>query len=241
MKNPDSSIPKNSKVGVEYERQAEQKTVEGFNWKLPIFGGIGFGVGFALMCGFSSTIFVLAARAFEYDSLDPLNSPDIAAIRGFIAGAIGGAMIGFAFKVKKYVIHFAIAGAIGFTAAYFYLVSFLNDSVFDIGRFVIKTFFGLSTDLFIESFAAKGVGIGSVIGAIGGFALGLASPKGRIVCAFLLAIVGAFWFANAFTFEATIYDGSCSTWNALGGAVGGILFGLALAIFYVIYDKAKSH
>ena len=220
---------------------AETSGREGFNWRLPIFGGIGFGAGFALMCGFSSTIFVLAVRAFKHDSLDPLNSPDIAAIRGFIAGAIGGAMLGFAFKDKKYAIHFAIAGAIGFAAAYFYLVNFLNDSVFDIGRFVIKTFFGLSTDLFIEPFAAQGVGIGSVIGAIGGFVLGLASPKGRIVCAFLLAIVGAFWFANAFTFESTIYNGSCSIWNALGGAVGGILLGFALAIFYVIYDKVKSH
>lgn len=214
---------------------------EGLNWRLPIFGGIGFGVGFALICGFSSIIFALAENSTNHAFSYPLINPVMGVGRGFFIGGIGGATLGLAFKGKKYALHFAIAGAFGFALAYFYLINFLYDTVYDIGRLVIKTVFGLPTDLFIESFAAQGVGIGSVIGAIGGFALGLASPKGRIVCAFLLAIVGAFWFANAFTFESTIYDGSCSTWNALGGAVGGILFGFALAIFYVIYDKVKSH
>ena len=209
----------------------------GFNWKLPLFGAVGFGIGFMLICGISSTILDLAINATNHAFGEPGTGPLGSVFKGMVAGSIGGAMLGLAFKEKKYAGYFALAGALGFGLAFAYLTLFLYDAVYDIGRFVIKFVFLGVQDYEIESAVAQGVGAGTFVGALGGFILGLASPKARWIAAPLLAIVGAFWFSNAFTFGAMIFDASCSPWNGMGGAVGGFLFGLTLAIFYWIYDK----
>jgi hypothetical protein len=190
-----------------------------------------------LICGFGATILAMAQNGIKHAFSEPMLGPEISVFRGLVSGGIGGAMLGLAFREKKYALHFAIAGAIGFGLAFGYLTVFLYDAVFDLGRSVVQMVFLGVRSYEIESAVAQGVGAGTVMGALGGFILGLASPRGRWIAAPVLAVVGAFWFANAFTFEAISFNGSCSAWNGWGGAAGGLLFGLTLAIFYWLYDR----
>lgn len=231
------NIPEPAQPKTHPEKPKEPSPVEGFNWKLPFFGAVGFGIGFMIMCGISSTILDTAINGTNQSLMLPLMGPETSVFKGIVVGGIGGAMLGLAFKDKKYALYFAVAGAVGFALAFAYLTMFLYHAVYDLGRFMIKAVFWGVQDLEIESAVAKGVGLGTVVGALGGFILGLASPKARLVSAILLAIVGAIWFANAFTFGAMIFDASCSPWNGMGGAIGGFLFGLTLAIIYWIYEK----
>ena len=90
----------------------------------------------------------------------------------------------------------------------------------------------------LEAELAEGLGIGVIVGAIGGAVLGLASPKHKAISSVLLCLAGIFSFGNIFAFGSTIFDGNFySSWNALGGALGGATLGIALALTYMIAGR----
>ena len=110
----------------------------------------------------------------------------------------------------------------------------------DLGRAIIRLMGGPVFLSSLETSLARGLGAGAIVGAIGGAVLGLASPKGRIVSSLLLGFTGAIGFANAFAFGFSIFDGNLrSSWNGLGGAMGGAIFGVTLALYYKILDKMQ--
>ncbi len=75
-----------------------------FNWKLPLFGAVGFGVGI-IIGG------IIAYSLFK-------NFIVLNAMPSSIMGAIGGAALGLALKDKKKVLYLACAGAIGFAVSH---------------------------------------------------------------------------------------------------------------------------
>lgn len=212
----------------------------GFNWMLPLFGAVGFGVGFALMGAIMLTIFNLAQNSFAQAFPGSGAGPEVGILRGLIVGAIGGAALGLAFKDIKTCLFFLSTGAIGFAIAFTLVISLDPSVVPELGRAIIRLMGG---PIFLSSFEtplAHGLGAGAIVGAIGGATLGLASPEGRIVSSLLLCFTGAIWFANAFAFGSSIFDGNLySSWNGLGGALGGTIFGLTLALYYKIHDKMQ--
>ncbi len=224
----------------EMPERAAQNKVEDFNWKLPIFGAIGFGISFALMGAIMVTIYNMAQNSYNTAFEIPGAGPGAGIFRGIIVGAIGGGAMGLAFKNKMQTYNFSLAGAIGFAIAFALVISLDPDIVPGLGEVFIRLMGG---PRFLSSFEislAHGLGAGTFVGAIGGLALGLASPKGRIAASLLLCFTGTIWFANAFAFGNVIYDGNFhSAWNGWAGAIGGGIFGLTLAVFYKIY--AKTH
>lgn len=146
--------------------------------------------------------------------------------RGIITGAIGGGVMGFAYKEKKRVFQFAIRGALGFGFAF-------AASVFYI--------FNLSGN-------ADFVVAGAIIGLIAGIALGIGLKTDEVLLSIFLGLAGAIWFAIAFLIGYVLPEDSCAFWNAWAGfagcspwngwagAIGGTLFGTTLAM----YDKWKG-
>jgi hypothetical protein len=238
-----ASQDRQGNMGVEdtgIRSQVTQNKEEGFNWKLPLFGAIGFGISFALMNAIMLTIYNIAknrvADVFPGTGVAPGESIFI----GIIVGAIGGGAMGLAFKDKMLAFHFSLTGAMGFAIAFSVAISLIPSAVSDLGEAIIRLMGGSGYLSSFEFSLARGLGAGAIIGSIGGLGLGLASPKGRIASSLLLCFTGALWFANAFAFGSAIYEGDFhSSWNAWGGAIGGAIFGLTLALFYKIYDKAQ--
>jgi hypothetical protein len=219
--------------------QAAQKEGEGFNWRLPLFGAIGFGVGFALSCAIYSTIYNIAQNAVA-GVFDTGVSPAVGMVRGIIVGGIGGAGLGLAFNDKSRGLYFSLTGAIGFAIAFTFVISFVPNVVPDLGRAIIRFMGGPAYLSSFETALAHGLGTGAIVGAIGGLVLGMASAEGRIICSLLLCFTGAIWFANAFAFGSATFEGDfCSSWNGLGGAIGGAIFGLTLALYYKVHDNMR--
>jgi len=198
-----------------------------FNWSLPILGAIGFGFAFALISAITGTNFEIMKNKIDLMlEYTPSVSPTTGMIRGIITGAIGGGVMGFAYKEKKRVVQFALRGALGFGFAF-------AGSVF------------YSFDLSGNQDVMVG---GAIIGLIAGFAFGIGLETDEVVLSFLLGLVGAIWFAIAFLIEYVLPVGSCafwnawagfagcSSWNGWAGAIGGALLGTILAM----YDKWKG-
>jgi len=222
-------------------RHETENQEEGFNWMLPLFGAIGFGVGFALTCAISATMYNIVQNAWVDVYPGTGVGPDVGVLRGIIVGLIGGAALGLAFDGKMHAVYFSFTGAIGFAIAFALVISLDPMTVPDLGGAIIRFMGGPEFLSSFEIALAHGLGAGAIVGAIGGLVLGLASPKGRIVCSLLLCFTGATWFANAFAVEsAVVEDGLCSSWNVGGGAAGGAIFGLALALYYRIHGRLRS-
>jgi len=210
-----------------------------FNWKLPVSGAIGFGIGFAVMGAIMLTIYNIAQNTFS-DVSGHRVGVEVGALRGIVVGGVGGAGLGLALRDKIRVIYFSLAGALGFGIAFALVISVDSFQISEIGWAIISLMGGPAGYLSLEVGLAKGLGIGTIVGAFGGLALGLASPKYKIISCTLLGFAGVISFANVFAFGSIIFDGNFfSLWNALGGAIGGAAIGVALALHYIISDHIQ--
>ncbi len=208
-----------------------QKNREGFNWLLPLFGAIGFGVGFALIGAIDNTIFEDAKKAFTGTP-----NPRVGMIIGAVVG-LGGIGLGLAFKDKIQAVYFGLAGCAGFAIAFALLLSLNSSVASNLGWAIIRFMGGRDYAVWVS--VANGLGMGAIVGGIGGLVLGLASPKGRIVSALLLCLAGAVSFAIVFAFGNVVFHGDLhSSWNAWGGAIVGAVLGSTLATFYLVRDRA---
>jgi hypothetical protein len=211
-----------------------------FNWKLPMLGAIGFGIGFAIMGAIMLTIYNIAQNAFS-DISGHRVGIEVGALRGIVVGGVGGAGLGLALQDKMRAFYFSLAGAIGFGIAFALVISIDSFQISEIGWSIISLMGGPAGYLSLEAGLASGLGIGTIVGAFGGVALGLASPKYRIISCILLGFAGIISFANVFAFGDIIFDGDFySSWNALGGAIGGAAIGAALALYYIISDRIQQ-
>jgi len=207
-----------------------------FNWKLPIFGAIGFGISFAITGAIMVTIYNIAQNAFSFSSGYTVGA-DIGAVRGIIVGGIGGVGLGLASKDKKCTLFYLLAGAIGFGTAFALVIS-IDLSTFG---WEIISLIGGPIGHEIEAALAEGLGIGTIVGGVGGLALGLVSPNYRVISCVLISFLGIISFANIFAFGAIIFDGNFhSLWNAIGGAIGGMSLGLALALHQIITNSIRK-
>jgi hypothetical protein len=208
---------------------AAQGKREGFNWLLPLYGAIGFGVGFALMRAMGLTIYNNAVNSFADVFPGTGVGPSVGVTRGFIVGLLGGGALGLAYKDKLHAFYFGVAGAVGFAYAFAMVVSIVPKSVPDVGWAIIGLMGGplggeLSYLSDLETSLAHGLGEGAIIGAIGCLVLGLGSTKGRLVPCLLLGLTGTIAFANVFAFCESIYAADmCESWNGWGGALAGLM------------------
>ena len=202
------------------DSRIEEKKI---NWKLPLFGAIGFGIGFAIFCTISFTIYASARNSFAHVGIGSAIDISEIMLKGIIVGALGGGAIGLAFEDETRAPYFSFAGAVGFTTA----------------LIIMSSVSGLS------SRPEKG----AMLGAIVGLFLGLAVPKARIATSLLLGLAGSIWFAIAFTIQnnlpstygfSTAISLVCSKWDGWGGAIGGTIFGIILALNFKIYDKLQQ-
>ena len=92
MSNPESELESGSASVLNEE--------VGFNWMLPLFGAVGFGIGFALTGAIMFTIYNLAQNAFANTFPGTGVGSEVGIPRGLTVGAIGGAALGLAFKDK---------------------------------------------------------------------------------------------------------------------------------------------
>jgi len=225
----------------EEEKKKKKKNIESkFNWILPILGAIGFGVGFAIVAGIMLNIRHNVSNSWARVFSEGLKKDEIVigALRGALAGGIGGAGLGWALKNKKRAQDLSFAGAIGFGFS-FALVIFVDSSFLsDIGWGIMR-FMGAPAGYSVfEAGLARGLGMGTIIGAVGGLALGLTFPRRKALSSLLLSFAGIFSFGNVFAFGCSIYDGNpFSSWNALGGAIGGAFLGIAFALYFIISDR----
>lgn len=210
-----------------------------FNWNLPILGAIGFGIGFAVMGAIMLTIYNIAQNAFSGVSGHSVGA-EMGLFRGIVVGGVGGAGLGLALRDKMRVVYFSVAGAIGFGVAFALVTSVDSFQISEIGWAIISLMGGPAGYLSLEAGLAQGLGIGTIIGAFGGLALGLASPKYKLISCTLLGFAGIISFANVFAFGSIVFDGNFySLWNALGGAIGGAALGIALALYYIISERIQ--
>ena len=220
------------------EKPGAQNEKTKFNWKLPVLGAVGFGIGFAITGAIMLTIYNIAQNSFAHAFGEVKVGFETGALRGILVGGIGGAALGLALKDKTRAFYFALAGAMGFGIAFALVISIDDFLISEIGRAIIKLMGGPAGYVSLETQLAHGLGMGTIIGAIGGAVLGLASPKYKAITALLLCCVGIISFGNIFAFGCTIFDGNFfSSWNALGGALGGAALGAALALYYMIADR----
>jgi len=212
-----------------------------FNWKLLLYGAIGFGIGFAITGAIMTTIYNVAENAMAF--MYPGTSVNLAypVYRGLLVGGLGGAGLGLACKDKKQVLYFSLAGAMAFALAFTFVISLIPNYVPEVGRSIMRLFGGPEFLSDLETSLSHGLGMGVFIGGIGGAGIGLASSKSRLINALLLCVTGTFWFGNAFAFGASIYDGNFySSWNWMAGAIGGAIFGSILAASRLIIAKKQA-
>lgn len=223
------------------DEKIKKKNVEmKFNWMLPILGAIGFGVGFALVGGIMLTIYHNVTNSWARVFSEDLKKDAIilGALRGVLAGGIGGAGLGWALKNKKRAQDLSLAGAIGFGIS-FALVIFVDSGFLsDIGWALMRLMGAPAGYSEVEASLARGLGMGTIIGALGGLALGLTFPRHRAISSLLLCVAGIFSFGNVFAVGSHSFDGRFfSSWNALGGAIGGAFLGIAFALYFIISDR----
>jgi hypothetical protein len=221
------------------EKLEEQDEKPKFNWLLPLLGAIGFGIGFAVTGAIMLTIYNIVQNSFAHDFNEPVKvGINIGMLRGIIVGGFGGGGLGLALKDKIRARYFPLAGAIGFGIAFALVISIDHFQITKIGWTIIELMGGPAGFLSFETQLAHGLGIGLIIGAIGGSVLGLAAPKYRAISSLLLCFAGIISFGNVFAFGCTIFDGNFySSFNALGGALGGGVLGAAFALYYMIADR----
>jgi hypothetical protein len=212
---------------------------EGLNWLLPLLGAIGFGIGFGVSCAIGNTTLDIVRN--EYASVFPGTevSPVYGLVRGLIAG---GAGLGLAFADLRRVLNMALTGAAAFAAVLAFVLAVDISTVPEIMQNVIRGLLrlvGSSHYLYIDTQLGRGLVTGGLVGAVGGFALGLNMPQPTLKPSLWLGVAGGIWFAVAFAFEAVFFNGDvCSSWNGWGGAVGGAVLGFALALYN--YRQAKQ-
>lgn len=239
---PAQDPPITEAVGKEKERLEKQITRLKFNWLLPFLGALGFGIGFALTGAIMQSVYyqVRISVAHAFDEQINLIWIGLGAWRGIIAGGLGGAALGWALKDKKMALSLALAGAVGFGLAFLLIISI--DDIYELGWGIIDLMGGpLGGDyLGLEVELAHGLGMGTIVGGLGGLALGLVIPRHRVLSCLLLCIAGIFSFGNIFAFGYTVYDGHMySSWDGLGGALGGAALGLALALHTLVSDSLQ--
>lgn len=218
-----------SQAGVkepEKDKNGLPNQTESLNWNLPLLGALGFGFAFALLSAVTTTSFYIRknATAYIFEISRNINIGDIM-LKGLLVGAIGGGIMGLAYKDKTRAVRFLLSGAVGFGVAFVLAYSLMPDIVMKIYPFA-----------------------GAIIGFVGGFALGIGVNKGKLVLPLLLSLVGVIWFSIAFAIGIILPRDLCSFWNTWAGvilcspwdgwagAIGGALFGMTIAI----YDKVIS-
>ena len=227
------------------KKEKKRKHVEKsqFNWRLPLLGAIGFGIGFVLMSAIMLTIYHHSTNSIfrAFNEKADLNVIVLGAVRGIFIGGVGGAGLGLALKNRTLTYYLSLAGAIGFGWAFVLGIS--NDVITsDIGWAIVRLR-GNSAGYFLynSGLTAQGSGIGSVVGGIGGLVLGLALPKYRAIASLLLSLAGLISFATVFTIGSYLFDGRFfSSWNAWGGIVVGASLGIALALYFKILDYIQE-
>ena len=233
----DSIQLKKSREDVGGKKAETQNTKSKFNWNLPLFGAIGFGVGFAIMCAINLTLINLNTNYLASPYSGTKIYPTVGIVRGLIVGAIGGAALGLGFKNKKKTLYLSCAGAIGFAIGFALVIYTGSDTVISIGK-AIMGHIGYESHSYLGFNIAEGLGTGVIVGAFGGFVLGLVLKKNKIVSALFLSFTSTFGFAIAFAIGFAAYTGNlCSTWDGIGGAIGGAILGLTLALYNKIGRK----
>jgi len=200
-----------------------------FNWKLPVYGAVGFGAGGSI-CG-----------AFENAVRGDILPAALGIIGLAILGAIGGTALGLALNDKKNALYLSCAGAAGFAAggvikftAWFFIILGIGIVIGLATGFNTK-----STIVGIIMNAALGGVFGLLIGGTGGAALGLALNDKKnalyLSCAGAVgfAIGGAIGFAIGYAFQNMSYVIT----HTIIGVVGGAALGLTLA--YLTKDEEK--
>jgi len=236
---PAQNPPVTEAMVKEKEKLEKQKVGLKFHWLLPFLGALGFGIGFALTGAIMRSIYYEVWISVKHTFGEQVNPIwfGVSAWLGIISGGLGGSSLGWALKNKKLAIHLALAGAIGFGIAF--LLILIPDLGWNLGWEIIHLMGGPvgSGYLDLEVELAHGLGMGTIVGALGGLALGLAVPRYRVISCLLLCIAGIFAFGNVFAFGYTIYDAHMnSPWNGMGGALGGAALGLALALHTLVSD-----
>ena len=183
------------------------------------------------------TIYNIAQNSFARAFNEVEVGIEVGALRGIVAGGIGGAGLGLALKDKIRTYTFALAGAIGFGIAFALVISIDSSVAPNIGRAIIRLMGNPGILSMYETELAHGLGTGAIVGAVGGSVLGLAAPKYKAISCLLLCFAGIVSFANVFAVGNILFDGDFfSAWNAWGGAVGGAVLGAALSLYYIISD-----
>ncbi|ODS39721.1 MAG: hypothetical protein A7315_10645 [Candidatus Altiarchaeales archaeon WOR_SM1_79] len=200
-----------------------------FNWKLPLYGAVGFSAGGSI-CG-----------AFENAVRGDILPAALGVIGFAILGAIGGAVLGLALKDKKNALYLSCAGAAGFAAggvikftAWFFIILGIGIVIGLASGFNTK-----STLVGIIVNAALGGVFGLLIGGMGGAALGLALKDKK--SALFLSCAGAVGFAlgGAIGFAVGYASQNMSyiITHTVMGAIGGAALGLTLA--YLTKNEEK--
>jgi hypothetical protein len=208
-----------------------------FNWLLPFFGAIGFGLGFLISHAITWTMYDIAVNFFAHSGLGRSAGLNAEIIRGIVVGVLGGGLLGLAYKNKLHVLYFALSGAIGFSLAFAIVTSIDAEFVPNLGRSIMHLMGGPYSLSSFEVSLSHGLGAGMIVGAISGLVLGLASSYARIPSSLLLCIVGAIWFGNAFAFGNSLEYGARTQFDGYAGAIGGALFGITLAICMYLSNK----
>ncbi len=196
------------------------------NWKLPLSGAVGFGVGFIIGNNIAESIIYSVPTSWNV-----IVYAFWSVIVGAIMGTIGGASLGFALKEKKKTLYLSCAGAIGFAIGY---------AIFSAGLYIaLNPLRGADAYIFLSA----------LMGIIGGASLGLATKNKKN--ALYLSCAGAIGFAigggigHNMGYTIICIIGDCGRYNMITtggyfawGAIGGAALGLALA--YLIKEEDKS-
>jgi hypothetical protein len=212
-----------------------------FNWRLPIFGAIGFGIAFRITCFFSYTIYDITNNSIAEVIPGVASGIKYGLIRGLIIGVIGGIALSLAYKKNIMETIFTITGIIGFTTSSITILIIDSKIISQIGRVIIELIpipklFPVYTMQIIY-----GIGTGLIFGVISGFILGLGLINNKLLSAIILSIVGGITFSFNFIIAHIIYSyGLCNLWDLWGGIISGAIFGLALAILQLSNERRKS-
>jgi hypothetical protein len=217
----------------EKERSETQNKESKFNWKFPLFGAIGFGVGFAIMYAITLTHLNMSTNALASSYPGTRIDPIVGIYRGLIVGAIGGATLGLGLNNKKKAFYLSCACAIGFAIGFYLVISVGNEIVLSIGRAIMGSLgYESESHSYLGWGIARGLGTGVIVGAIGGSVLGLALKKDKIVFALIFSFTSAIGFAIAFAIGYATYTGRLySIWDGIGGGIGGATIGFTLALY----------
>jgi len=222
-----------------------------FNWRLPLYGAVGFGIGFAILGAVMGAILTGFYFNFFFETIHYILMIVALAVSFTIIGAVGGASLGLALKDNSNIFNLSVLGAVGFAAGFCMLVAIMY--------MVQSTINAREIDWIIFLFV---IGI-ALMGAVGGAALGIALKDkkkafylaGVNIIIFILGITvwislwtvirQDIWFnpwsinkpditSISGLIELTLFD---TLWFAFWGCIGGFALGLILA--NMIKEKKK--